>query len=88
MTLITVNYTLKKDSFYLYKFPFLIIRNTGSSSDCIHERLTRLFIEHDDSDITELDLDLKEVDWEQQTTNTRLKQVYLHYNKEIIAEYL
>lgn len=80
MTLITIKYTLKKDNLYLYKFPLVIINNSGQ------ERLRRIFVEDSEGSIIDLDLDLSEIDWINIDNNSRLRQVFENFNSDIIAE--
>ena len=89
MTILSFKYSAHKENtvFYLYKFPLLITRNTGSSTVSSCEKLKSLFVESSEGEITYLDLDLSEVDWSHQTLDTRLRQVFIHYNEEIFAEY-
>lgn len=87
MTLITIKSSLKKGRLYLFNLPLYVIRNTGSSTDDLYERLNNIFIEFDDGNIKELDLDLSEVDWSNTNVNSYIRQVYENYDGEIIAEY-
>lgn len=89
MTFITINYTLNKPNtpLYLYKFPLLVLKNTASSTSDPYERLKRIFIEDSEGEITELDLNMEDVVWKDQDLESRLRQVFLHYNESIIAEY-
>jgi hypothetical protein len=87
MTFITIKSSLKKGSLYLFNLPLLVIRNTGSSTDDLYERLTKIFIEFDDGTNKELDLDLSEVDWSNTNIKSYIRQVYENYDGEIIAEY-